>query len=74
MLMMFAVCLPFLYCTTELYTDAFSLSFSSVILWSCLKVKDAQSGKRRAGYALVFGLAAFIGAQIRFTTIIAAIA
>ena len=74
MLLMFAVCLPFLYCTTELYTDAFSLSFSSVILWSSLKAKDAQNGKMRAGYALVFGLAAFIGAQIRFTTIIAAIA
>ena len=74
MLLMFAVFLPFLYCTTELYTDAFSLSFSSVIIWSFLKAKDAQSGKRCAGCALLFGLAAFVGAQIRFTTIIAAIA
>lgn len=73
-LLMFAVCLPFLYCTTELYTDAFSLSFSSVIIWSFLKAEDAENGKRRAGYALLFGLAAFVGAQIRFTTIIAAIA
>lgn len=73
-LLLFATCLPFLYCTSELYTDVFSLAFSPMILLAYFKARDAESLRARAGYALLFALSAFFGAQLRFTTVIAAIA
>ena len=73
-LLLFATCLPFLYCTSELYTDVFSLAFSPMILLAYFKARDAKSLPARAGYALLFALSAFFGAQLRFTTVIAAIA
>ena len=73
-LLLFATCLPFLYCTSELYTDVFSLAFSPMILLAYFKARDAESLRVRAGYALLFALSAFFGAQLRFTTVIAAIA
>ena len=73
-LLLFATCLPFLYCTSELYTDVFSLAFSPMILLAYFKARDAESLSVRAGYALLFALSAFFGAQLRFTTVIAAIA
>ena len=73
-LLLFATCLPFLYCTYELYTDVFSLAFSPMILLAYFKARDAESLRARAGYALLFALSAFFGAQLRFTTVIAAIA
>lgn len=74
MLILFLSSLPLLYCTSELYTDAFSVSFPMVIVYCFLRAKEAEGAKPRALWALLFGLAAFIGAQIRFTAVIAAIA
>ena len=73
-LLLFATCLPFLYCTSELYTDAFSVGFASMVIVCFLKAKTAESRKARAFWALLFAAGAFFGAQIRFPTIIAAIA
>ncbi len=73
-LLLFAACLPFLYCTSELYTDAFSVGFASMVLFCFLKAKAAESRRARALWALLFAVCAFLGAQIRFPTIIAAIA
>ena len=73
-LLLFATCLPFLYCTSELYTDAFSVAFAPMIVFAFLKARDAGSRKERALWALLFAVCTFFGAQIRFPTIIAAIA
>ena len=73
-LLLFATCLPFLYCTSELYTDAFSVAFAPMIVFAFLKVRDVGSRKERALWALLFAVCTFLGAQIRFPTIIAAIA
>ena len=74
LLVLFASCLPFLYCTTELYTDAFSLAFPAMTVYAFLRTKEAASWRGRILWAIVFALAAAIGAQIRFTSVIAAIA
>ena len=73
-LLLVASCLPFLYCTTELYTDAFSLAFPTMIVYCFVRLKDADAPKARALWALGFALCAFAGAQIKFTAVIAAIA
>ena len=73
-LLLAASCLPFLYCTTELYTDAFSLAFPTMTIYCCVRLKDASSKKNRALWTLAFALCAFAGAQIKFTAVIAAIA
>ena len=73
-LLLFATCLPFLYCTSELYTDAFSVAFAPMVVFAYLKARDAQSRRARALWALMFAACSFFGAQIRFPTIIAAIA
>lgn len=44
-LLLFATCLPFLYCTSELYTDAFSVAFAPMIVFAFLKARDAGSLK-----------------------------
>ena len=74
MLILFASCLPMLYCTTELYTDAFSLAFPTIIIYCCLRVQEADTRRGRALWAVLFALSAFLGAQMRFTAVIAAIA
>ena len=74
MLILFASCLPMLYCTSELYTDAFSLAFPMTSVYCCLRLRDSRTSRGRVLWALLFGLSAFVGAQIRFTAIIAAIA
>ena len=74
LLLLFASCLPFLYCTTELYTDAFSLAFPMMTVYACMRMKDAPSQRGRILWAAAFALAAALGAQIRFTSVIAAIA
>lgn len=74
MLILFASCLPFLYCTTEIYTDAFSLAFPTTIIYLAFKIEEAQTKKGQLMGAVLFGLCAFVGAQLRFTAIIAAIA
>ncbi|MBE5799089.1 MAG: hypothetical protein E7321_03975 [Clostridiales bacterium] len=74
LLVLFASCLPFLYCTTELYTDAFSLAFPTITVYAFVRLKEASSRRGRALWAALFALAAFVGTQIKFTAVIAAIA
>jgi len=73
-LVLCASCLPLLYCTTELYTDAFSLAFPLMAVYGFCRLKDAGDMKSLAFWALAFAASSFVGAQIRFTSIIAAIA
>ena len=73
-LAMFATCLPLLYATTELYTDAFAISFPAIIIYCAMRVREADSRGRCALWAALFALAAAIGFWIRLTSIIAAIA
>lgn len=73
-LVLCASCLPLLYCTTELYTDAFSVAFPLMTVYGFCRLKEAESWKKRALWALAFAGASFAGAQIRFTSVIAAIA
>ena len=74
MLILFASCLPMLYCTSEMYTDAFSVAFPMMTVYCFCRLKEAQNLRGRLLWALLFALSTFIGAQIRFTAIIAAIA
>jgi len=74
LLILFASCLPFLYCTTELYTDAFALAFPTIIIYLSFRLEEAASKKSQLLYALLFALCTFTGAQLRFTSVIAAIA
>ena len=67
-------CLPLLYCTTELYTDAFSLAFPLMTVYCFCRLREAQKIKPRLVWALAFAAVSFLGAQIRFTSVIAAIA
>lgn len=73
-LLLCASCLPFLYCTTELYTDAFSLAFPTMTIYCFVRLKEAEDRRGRVLFALGFALCAFAGAQIKFTAVIAAIA
>ena len=74
MLLLFAACLPFLYATSELYTDAFSLSFPAMILYCAMRVREADSRRGCALWAALFALSSFIGFHLRPTSIIATIA
>ncbi|MBR5301933.1 MAG: hypothetical protein IKU38_03775 [Clostridia bacterium] len=73
LLLLFASCLPMLYCTTELYTDAFSLAFPTMIIYCAMRVQQEKGFFRRAVFALLFALCSFIGAQMRFTAVIASV-
>lgn len=74
MLILFASCLPMLYCTTELYTDAYSMAFPLMTLLCFVRLRESGTGRGRALWAIAFALFTFIGAQIRFTAVVAAIA
>ena len=74
LLALFAACLPMLYATTELYTDAFGLSFPMMIIYCAMRVREAKSRGGCALWAALFALASFAGTQIRLTTAIAVIA
>jgi len=74
MLILFASCLPFLYCTTEMYTDVFALAFPTMTIYLSFKLEEAKTGKERLLFALLFALCTFVGAKIRFTCVVAAIA
>lgn len=67
-------CLPLLYCTSELYTDAFSLAFPPVIILCSFRVREAETAKGRVLWAVLFAVSSFVGAQLRFTSIIASVA
>lgn len=81
-LILTASCLPMLYCTTEIYTDSFSLAFPTMIIYCAMRIADARGRRDGRRYAqgslilwtLLFALCGFAGSQIRFTSIIAAIA
>ena len=74
MLILFASCLPLLYCTTELYTDAFSMAFPLMTLYGFCRLKESSTAKSRILWAIFFALVTFLGAQIRFTAVVTAIA
>ena len=74
LLLLFGSCLPFLYCTTQLYTDAFSLSFPMITVYAYMRLRGSENRKSRLIWAAAFAAAAAFGAQIRFTAVIAAIA
>ena len=74
MLILFATCLPFLYCTTELYTDAYALAFPTICIYCCLKAQEGESKVRQAVYLLLFALFTLLGMQMRFTSIVPSIA
>ena len=83
-LILMALCFPLLYCTTEIYTDSFSLAFPSMIIYCAMRVMEA--GGREDGrpvsfarhsallWMIAFALLSALGAQIRFTVVIASIA
>jgi len=82
-LILVASCLPMLYCTTEIYTDSFSLAFPTMIIYCAMRIAEAETRKEGAKtfaqgrlilWAILFALCGFAGSQIRFTSIIAAIA
>ena len=74
LLILFASCLPLAYCTTELYTDSFSLAFPLMSLYLFCRLKEADTAKGRFLWAALFALAAFAGSQVRFTAVVAVIA
>ena len=73
-LMLAVSCLPMLYCTTELYTDSFSVGFPLMILYCAMRVHEAQRRRDAALWSVLFALLSFVGAQMRFTALIASIA
>lgn len=81
-LILVASCLPMLYCTTEIYTDSFSLAFPTMIIYCAMRIAEAGKERKKLGYQqsslilwiILFALCGFAGSQIRFTSIIAAIA
>ncbi len=74
MLILFASCLPFLYCSAEMYTDVFALAFPTATIYLAFKLEEAESRRMKLLFAFLFALCTFVGAQIRFTCVIAAIA
>lgn len=73
-LMLVVSCLPMLYCTTELYTDSFSLAFPLMIVYCALRIHDSENRRGALLWMVPFVLLTFLGSQIRFTTVIATIA
>ena len=74
LLLLFASCLPLLYCTTELYTDAFSVAFPTMIIYCAMRMRESETRKGRVLWAAAFALCSFAGAQMRFTAVIASVA
>lgn len=74
MLLLCLTCFPLLYCTTELYTDAFSIAFPTIALCCLVRAADEKGRGMRLLFSFLFILATFVGAQIRFTAIIPSIA
>ena len=74
-------CLPMLYCTTEIYTDSYSLAFPTIIIYCAMRIADSRKEHhhkrlsiKQILWMVVFSICSFAGSQIRFTSIIAAIA
>ncbi len=74
LLVLFALCLPLLYCTTEIYTDAFSVAFPSLMIDAFLRARESRGWARKLAFCAAFAVFAFVGAQMRVTALIAAIA
>ncbi len=66
--------LPFAFCAASIYTDAYSLVFPPMILWSYLKMRDAASWPLVFRYALLTAAVAFVGSLIKATVVIMLIA
>ena len=73
-LLLFPLCLPFLTCTAEVYTDVFALSFPPVILLAFQNALDAKSRRSRLLHSAAFAILSFAGIQLRATAAIALIA
>ena len=74
LLVLFPLCLPFLTCCAEVYTDVFAVSFPPMILLAFQNALDAKSRRNRLLHALAFALLSFAGIQLRATAAIALIA
>lgn len=74
MLLLFATCLPLLYCTTELYTDAYALAFPTIAVYCVMRAQEEESRAKQFFFYLLFALTTALGAQMRFTAIIPSIA
>lgn len=74
LLLLFGTCLPLLYATAELYTDAFSLSFPAMSIYCALRVREERTPWRAALWMAAFAAVSFVGIQIRQTSAVAVIA
>lgn len=74
LLLLFGTCLPLLYATTELYTDAFAISFPAMTVYCAMRVREARTRQSGAIWMALFAGASFVGTQIRLTSVIAVIA
>lgn len=74
MLLLFASCLPLLYCTTELYTDAYALAFPTMAIYCAMRAQEEKDRARQILFYALFALCTALGAQMRFTAIIPSIA
>lgn len=69
-----ALFLPFYLAAAVLYTDTFSLPFMMLTLRLALAAKDARTGRQQFLLAVLCGVTAFIGSQVKMTVFIALIA
>ena len=74
LLLMLACTFPLYISAAVLYTDTFSLPFVIFALSCALRVHDASSLRGKLFWALLCGLSAFLGGQIKMTVAIALIA
>ena len=74
LLALLPTCLPLLYATAELYTDAFALSFPAIVIYCAMRVREAEGKGKTALWTALFALASFTGVQVRQTTVIAVVA
>ena len=63
-------CLPMILAATVLYTDTFSMPFIVFMLETSLRVIEADSARKRIGWAVLSGIMAFLGTQIKMTVLI----
>ena len=74
LLFILSFCFPLYLAAAVLYTDTFSLPFVLFTFWASLHVLEAKDLKKRILWALLCGLFAFLGGQIKMTVAIILIA
>ncbi len=74
MMLLFASCLPFFYCTSELYTDVYALAFPTMAIYCLMRAQQQRTRAGRLGFDALFALCTALGAQMRFTAIIPSLA